>query len=380
MLDPVTLGILLAVLAVIVAIIFYLFSGGDERDFEKVRWNNFSALSFIIWWPIGFCKPDLVNHIFNLIICSYYCIVNNTFDRRSLSELTMKIQALSTVESSNKQQMTQLANIRLENETLKSALTKSSADAADASKMRSELEAIKGEQNEYRSCITKLETELKQQIEINAKLQNQQAVEFESLRAEFALLESSAHQMKSDLDEKSRLLNQSMENNVNIENLKHVEAERDEITKELTKAKNEWREKEESLMAEYTSLKKLVEDLNKEVANFEIFKKEQDDLERKLLAKEAELAEKSARLDAAETEKKALIGRNSDRSSQLEIENTELKRCVEELKKQLEMVVDNYKKEWVLCALHVFITVLYVIYVKFCPGPDALLQKCIYTY
>ncbi|PIO66477.1 hypothetical protein TELCIR_11809 [Teladorsagia circumcincta] len=68
--------------------------------------------------------------------------------------------------------------------------------------------------------------------------------------------------------------------------------------------------KEAALMNEYTSLKNLVDELNKEVAKFEQFKKEQDELEQKLLAKEAELAEKSARLAAAETEKQELRKRN----------------------------------------------------------------------
>lgn len=37
MLDPFTLGCILAVVAGVIAIVFYLFSGtDDERDFEKV--------------------------------------------------------------------------------------------------------------------------------------------------------------------------------------------------------------------------------------------------------------------------------------------------------------------------------------------------------
>lgn len=42
-------------------------------------------------------------------------------------------------------------------------------------------------------------------------------------------------------------------------------------------------------------------------------KKEQDELEQKLLAKEAELAEKSARLEAAETEKQVLVVQGNGR-------------------------------------------------------------------
>ncbi|KAK5975262.1 hypothetical protein GCK32_006321 [Trichostrongylus colubriformis] len=88
-------------------------------------------------------------------------------------------------------------------------------------------------------------------------------------------------------------------------------------------------------MNEYTSLKNLVDELNKEVAKFEQFKKEQDELEQKLLAKEAELAEKSARLAAAETEKQVLVVQGNGRSAELEVENAELRQKLVELERKL---------------------------------------------
>ncbi|KAK6052992.1 hypothetical protein COOONC_09503 [Cooperia oncophora] len=93
--------------------------------------------------------------------------------------------------------------------------------------------------------------------------------------------------------------------------------------------------KESALMNEYTSLKNLVDELNKEVAKFEQFKKEQDELEQKLLAKEAELAEKSARLAAAETEKQVLAVQGNGRSAELETENAELRKKLAELENKL---------------------------------------------
>ncbi|KAK6022768.1 Cdc37 family protein [Ostertagia ostertagi] len=93
--------------------------------------------------------------------------------------------------------------------------------------------------------------------------------------------------------------------------------------------------KEAALMNEYTSLKNLVDELNKEVAKFEQFKKEQDELEQKLLAKEAELAEKSARLAAAETEKQVLVVQGNGRSAELEVENAELRKKLAELEDKL---------------------------------------------
>ncbi|VDO13930.1 unnamed protein product [Haemonchus placei] len=89
------------------------------------------------------------------------------------------------------------------------------------------------------------------------------------------------------------------------------------------------------MMNEYTSLKNLVDELNKEVAKFEQFKKEQDELEQKLLAKEAELAEKSARLAAAETEKQVLVVQGNGRSAELEVENAELRKKLIELENKL---------------------------------------------
>ncbi|XGW04028.1 hypothetical protein V3C99_015289 [Haemonchus contortus] len=260
---------------------------------------------------------------------------------RVISELTSKLQALSVSEAAAKRQIMQLNNVCVENDTLKSALSKSAADAAAASKAISNLEAMKVNNAELTDRLAKMNKSLNETVEQNAALKREiaefakQAAALDHLKQEFATLDTAARQLKAELEEKTRVIEETKLMASNADSVKRAESERDEIAHQFAQARSEWEQKEAALMNEYTSLKNLVDELNKEVAKFEQFKKEQDELEQKLLAKEAELAEKSARLAAAETEKQVLVVQGNGRSAELEVENAELRKKLIELEKKL---------------------------------------------
>ncbi|VDL76514.1 unnamed protein product [Nippostrongylus brasiliensis] len=242
---------------------------------------------------------------------------------RVISELTSKLQALSVSEASLKQQNLQLNNVRVENDALKSALSKSAADAAAGAKVLANLELLKA-----------------------------QVAALDVLKQEFATLDSVARQLKAELMDKTRVIEEGKVMTFNGESVKRAENERDEIAHQFSQARCEWEKKEAALMDEYTSLKNLVDELNEEVAKFEQFKKEQDELEQKLLAKEAELAEKSARLAAAETEKQVLVIKGRGRSVELEIENADLRKQLIDMKERLDEVTKSHTAVLVLVCVH----------------------------
>ncbi|KJH45007.1 hypothetical protein DICVIV_08962, partial [Dictyocaulus viviparus] len=260
---------------------------------------------------------------------------------RVISELTSKVQSLSVAEAAAKQQIIHLNNIRMENDTLKCALSKSAAEAAAASKALSNLEAVKSSNSELSDRLAKATRSLNESAEQNAALKRElteyakQTVALENLQLEFAKLDSVARKLKSELEEKARTIEEVTKMAADSDSRKKVENERDDVIHQFAQARCEWEKKEAALMNEYTSLKNLVDELNKEVAKFEQFKKEQDELEQKLLAREAELAEKSARLAAAENEKQVLVIRGNDRSAELEAENVALRKKLDELENEL---------------------------------------------
>ncbi|EPB79406.1 hypothetical protein ANCCEY_01456 [Ancylostoma ceylanicum] len=269
---------------------------------------------------------------------------------RVISELTSKLQTLTVSEASAKQQIIQLNNVRLENDTLKSALSKSAADAAAAAKAIANLKTVEANHAEVNERLAKMTKSLNETVEENASLKRQiagfseQITALEHLKKEFAALDTAAHQLKAELEEKTRVIEETNRMASAVDSGKRAECERDEIAHQFAQARSEWEKKEAALMNEYTSLKNLVDELNKEVAKFEQFKKEQDELEQKLLAKEAELAEKSARLAAAENEKQVLVGKGNDRSAELESENAALRKKVADLEKKLSDVEKSHAK------------------------------------
>ncbi|VDO91063.1 unnamed protein product [Heligmosomoides polygyrus] len=323
---------------------------------------------------------------------------------RVISELTSKLQALAVSEAASKQQIVQLNNVRVENDTLKAALSKSAAEAAAAAKAISSLEAMKVSHAELTERLSQTTKTLNETTEENAALKREiaeiseacvfclyingegkhwrnliqkqlvqsymgwwtwdQSVALEQLKQEFATLDSAARHLKAELEDKTRVIEETNLMASNTDSAKRAEGERDEIAHQFTQARCEWEKKEAALMNEYTSLKNLVDELNKEVAKFEQLsnilkglssllvcekvllahvsplwgKKEQDELEQKLLAKEAELAEKSARLEAAETEKQVLVVQGNGRSIELESENAELRKRLADLENMLSEV------------------------------------------
>ncbi|KAK6753782.1 hypothetical protein RB195_013020 [Necator americanus] len=267
---------------------------------------------------------------------------------RVISELTAKLQTLSVSEASAKQQIIQLNNVRIENDTLKSALSKSAVEAAAAAKTIASLESVKANHAELTERLAKMTKALNESADENASLKRQiagiseQITALEHLEKEFAALDTATHQLKAELEEKNRIIEETSRMAPAVDSVKRAECERDEIAHQFAQARTEWEKKEAALMDEYTSLKNLVDELNKEVAKFEQFKKEQDELEQKLLAKEAELAEKSARLAAAENEKQVLVGKGNDRSVELEAENVALRKKVAELEKKLSDVEKSH--------------------------------------
>ncbi|CAJ0592000.1 unnamed protein product [Cylicocyclus nassatus] len=269
---------------------------------------------------------------------------------RVISELASKVQTLTLSESACKKQIAQLNEIRLENDTLKSALSKTSADAATAVKATANLEMMKATNAEMSERLSKMTKSLNESVEENASLKRQiagfaeQVTALEDLKREFAALDMAARQLKAELMEKTHIIEEERMN-LAADPVKKMESERDEIAHQFSQARSEWEKKEAALMNEYTSLKNLVDELNKEVAKFEQFKKEQDELEKKLLAKEAELAEKSARLAAAETEKEVLVGKGNDRSAELEKENLELQKKVADLEAKLSKLEKKSQAE-----------------------------------
>ncbi|WKY08780.1 hypothetical protein Q1695_001734 [Nippostrongylus brasiliensis] len=267
---------------------------------------------------------------------------------RVISELTSKLQALSVSEASLKQQNLQLNNVRVENDALKSALSKSAADAAAGAKVLANLELLKANNVELNERLTKMNRTLNETVEQNASLKreivdfSEQVAALDVLKQEFATLDSVARQLKAELMDKTRVIEEGKVMTFNGESVKRAENERDEIAHQFSQARCEWEKKEAALMDEYTSLKNLVDELNEEVAKFEQFKKEQDELEQKLLAKEAELAEKSARLAAAETEKQVLVIKGRGRSVELEIENADLRKQLIDMKERLDEVTKSH--------------------------------------
>ncbi|KAK6019430.1 hypothetical protein OSTOST_14934, partial [Ostertagia ostertagi] len=92
---------------------------------------------------------------------------------RVISELTSKLQALSVSEAAAKQQIIQLNNVCVENDTLKSALSKSAADAAAAAKAISNLETVKVNNAELTDRLTKMNKSLNETVEQNAALKRE---------------------------------------------------------------------------------------------------------------------------------------------------------------------------------------------------------------
>uniref|UniRef100_A0A158P7A3 TPR_MLP1_2 domain-containing protein n=1 Tax=Angiostrongylus cantonensis TaxID=6313 RepID=A0A158P7A3_ANGCA len=267
---------------------------------------------------------------------------------RVISELTSKLQSLSVAEAASKQQIVHLNNIRNENDSLKSALSKATVEAAAAAKALANFEAIKASNTELSERLAKVTRSLNESLEQNAALKREiseyskQTAALESLKLEFATLDSLARKLKTELEEKTRALEETPAMESDSDSWKRVESERDEIVNQFAQARIEWEKKEAALMNEYTSLKNLVDELNREVAKFEQFKKEQDELEQKLHAREAELAEKSARLAAAETEKQVLMVKGNDRSAELETENIGLRKKLSELENELSEVKSSF--------------------------------------
>ncbi|VDM57682.1 unnamed protein product [Angiostrongylus costaricensis] len=268
---------------------------------------------------------------------------------RVISELTSKLQSLSVAEAASKQQIVHLNNIRIENDSLKSALSKSTVEAAAAAKALANFEAVKASNAELSGRLAKVTRSLNESVEQNAALKrdiseySKQTAALESLKLEFATLDSLTRKLKAELEEKTRAVEEAPTIESDPDSWKRVESERDEIAHQFAQARIEWEKKEAALMNEYTSLKNLVDELNREVAKFEQFKKEQDELEQKLHAREAELAEKSARLVAAETEKQVLVVKGNDRSAELETENIGLRKKLSELENKLSEVKSSFK-------------------------------------
>ncbi|KAJ1365366.1 hypothetical protein KIN20_025641 [Parelaphostrongylus tenuis] len=278
---------------------------------------------------------------------------------RAISELTSKVQSLSVAEAASKQQIVHLNNVRVENETLKSALSKSAGEAAAAAKALANFEAVKASNAELSGRLAKVTRSLNESMEQNAALKQEisdyskQTAALENLKLEFTTLDSVARKLKTELEEKTRAIEESKKMESDSEaSFKKVESERDEVIQQFAQARIEWEKKEKALMNEYTSLKNLVDELNKEVAKIEQFKKEQDELEQKLIAKEAELVEKSARLAAAETEKQVLVVKGNDRSAELQAENVALRKKLSDLENELseekssrKLMVNNVESE-----------------------------------
>ncbi|VDM67220.1 unnamed protein product, partial [Strongylus vulgaris] len=92
---------------------------------------------------------------------------------RVISELTSKVQAHTIAEATFKQQISQLNEMRLENDTLKSALSKSAADAAVAVKAMANLELMKANNAEVTERLTKMTRSLNESVEENTLLKRQ---------------------------------------------------------------------------------------------------------------------------------------------------------------------------------------------------------------
>ncbi|ETN78052.1 hypothetical protein NECAME_03011, partial [Necator americanus] len=92
---------------------------------------------------------------------------------RVISELTAKLQTLSVSEASAKQQIIQLNNVRIENDTLKSALSKSAVEAAAAAKTIASLESVKANHAELTERLAKMTKALNESADENASLKRQ---------------------------------------------------------------------------------------------------------------------------------------------------------------------------------------------------------------
>ncbi|VDO25527.1 unnamed protein product [Haemonchus placei] len=165
---------------------------------------------------------------------------------RVISELTSKLQALSVSEAAAKRQIMQLNNVCVENDTLKSALSKSAADAAAASKAISNLEAMKVNNAELTDRLAKMNKSLNETVEQNAALKREiaefakQAAALDHLKQEFATLDTAARQLKAELEDKTRVIEETKLMTSNTDSVKRAESERDEIAHQFAQARSEW--------------------------------------------------------------------------------------------------------------------------------------------
>ncbi|KIH56522.1 putative molybdenum cofactor biosynthesis protein, partial [Ancylostoma duodenale] len=165
---------------------------------------------------------------------------------RVISELTSKLQTLTVSEASAKQQIIQLNNVRLENDTLKSALSKSAADAAAAAKAIANLKTVEANHAEVNERLAKMTKSLNETVEENASLKRQiagfseQITALEHLKKEFAALDTAAHQLKAELEEKTRVIEETNRMASAVDSGKRAECERDEIAHQFAQARSEW--------------------------------------------------------------------------------------------------------------------------------------------
>ncbi|KAK5973413.1 putative molybdenum cofactor biosynthesis protein [Trichostrongylus colubriformis] len=165
---------------------------------------------------------------------------------RVISELTSKLQALSVSEAAAKQQIMQLNNVCVENDTLKSALSKSAADAAAAAKAISNLESMKVSNAELTDRLAKMNKSLNETVEQNAALKREiaefakQTAALEHLKQEFATLDTAARQLKAELEDKTRVIDETKLMVSNVDSVKKAECERDEVAHQFAQARSEW--------------------------------------------------------------------------------------------------------------------------------------------
>ncbi|PAV83304.1 hypothetical protein WR25_19274 isoform B [Diploscapter pachys] len=254
-------------------------------------------------------------------------------------QLQIASSKLTATQSAAEQFHGQTEQLRVENEGLKKAINAASVAAAEVANKQAELDALRQKETTLNRRVSQLEGELKQLKLNNEQLQKsaEDTSELEKVQAEFIKLEQVARELKTQLEGKNAALEEAKKKEsgaVTAEDLTKIQKEKESILNDFEASKIEWEKKETALMTEYHSLQSLVDELNKEVAKFETFKKEQEDLEQQLRAKERELAEKSAKLREAESQV-FIPSANQDKVASLEKTNAELKSEVENLTKKL---------------------------------------------
>ncbi|PAV57511.1 hypothetical protein WR25_23635 isoform B [Diploscapter pachys] len=254
-------------------------------------------------------------------------------------QLQITSSKLTATQSAAEQFHGQTEQLHVENEGLKKAINAASVAAAEVANKQAELDAFRQKETTLNRRVSQLEGELKQLKLNNEHLQKsaEDTSELEKVQTEFIKLEQVARELKTQLEEKNAALGEAKKREsgaVTAEDLTKIQKEKESILNDFEASKIEWEKKETALMTEYHSLQSLVDELNKEVAKFETFKKEQEDLEQQLRAKEKELAEKSAKLREAESQV-FIPSANQDKVASLEKTNVELKSEVENLTKKL---------------------------------------------